>query len=113
MNDIATLRIEQPQIISNGVSIMSIKGLRDDLEMPVSILEFTIEPYTESTLGANPVIEVFRILFGHGAIISEGREVHVRAGDWVLIKSNIPHQVRNESADVFRAISLSWAEQPA
>jgi len=99
--------------ISTGVAITRLGPLPDGAEIPVSILEFTIDPYVCSELGANPITEVFRVLSGRGTVLILGKEFQVEPGDWVVIEPNAPHQVRNESAEVLRAVSLSWARRAA
>jgi hypothetical protein len=107
------LRTEPPELISKGVSIIPVEGIRAGSKIPVTVIEFIIEPYACSELGASSVAEAFRILSGRGVVLSDNREFHVETGDWVLIEPNTHHQVRNESAEVLRAVSVSWAERPA
>jgi quercetin dioxygenase-like cupin family protein len=113
MQSAKLLRTEPPELISKGVSIMPVEGIRAGSEMPVTAIEFIIEPYACSELGASPVTEAFRILSGRGVVLSDNKELHVEPGDWVLIQSNTQHQVRNESAEVLKAVSVSWAKRSA
>lgn len=109
MNNARLLASEPPESISKGVSIIALEGLRPGSDAPVAVLEFNIDPHASSEISANPVTEVIRILSGRGVVLSDNRELPVQAGDWVLIEPNVRHQVRNESAEVLSALSVSWA----
>jgi len=111
MNAVKRLASEAPESISKGVSIIAVEGLRPGSDAPVAVLEFNVEPYASSEMGANPVTEVIRILSGAGIVHSRNRELPVQAGDWVLIDPNVQHQVRNEGAEVLKALSVSWVER--
>jgi mannose-6-phosphate isomerase-like protein (cupin superfamily) len=111
MNRTRLLAIEPPKSISKGVSIMALEGLCLGSGAPVAILEFNIDPLASSAISANPVTEVIRIISGRGVVLSDNRELAVQAADWVLIEPNIQHQVRNASAEVLSALSVSWAAQ--
>jgi mannose-6-phosphate isomerase-like protein (cupin superfamily) len=112
MNAAKRLAREAPESISKGVSDIVVEGLRPGSDAPVAVLEFDVEPYASSDVGANPVTEVIRILSGAGIVLSGNQELPVQAGDWVLIEPNVQHQVRNEGAGVLRALSVSWVERP-
>jgi mannose-6-phosphate isomerase-like protein (cupin superfamily) len=113
MNGARLLAIEPPESIGKGVSIIALEGLRPGSGAPVAVLEFHLDSHASSAMGANPVTEVIRILSGRGVVLSDSRKISVQAGDWVLIEPNVPHQVRNESAEVLSAMSVSWAGHPA
>lgn len=112
MNAAKRLASEAPESISKGVSIIAVEGLRPGSDAPVAVLEFNIEPYASSEMGANPVTEVIRILSGAGIVLSGNQELPVQAGDWCLIEPNVQHQVRNEGVEVLRALSVSWEKRP-
>jgi mannose-6-phosphate isomerase-like protein (cupin superfamily) len=107
------LRIEPPKLFSQGVLVMAVGGIPTETEVPVSLEEFTIEPHTCSELGESSLVEIFRILSGRGAVLSDRTELRLEPGDWVLVEANTPHQVRNDSAEVLRAVSLLWPERMA
>jgi mannose-6-phosphate isomerase-like protein (cupin superfamily) len=113
MNNAKLLASEPSESISKGVSIVVLEGLRPGSGAPVAVLEFRVDPHASSEMGANPVTEVMRILTGRGVVLSDNRELSVKAGDWVLIEPNVQHQVRNEGAKVLSALSISWAAYPA
>jgi mannose-6-phosphate isomerase-like protein (cupin superfamily) len=106
------LTCEAPESITKGVSVIVVEGLRPGSDTPVAVLEFNVEPNASSAVGANPVTEVIRILSGAGIVLSGNQELPVQAGAWVLIEPNVQHQVRNEGAEVLRALSVSWVERP-
>jgi quercetin dioxygenase-like cupin family protein len=112
MNAARKLSREAPESLGKGVSIIAVEGLRPGPGTPVGVLEFNIEPYAKSALGANPVTELIRVLSGAGRVLSGGQALAVQAGDWVLIEPNVQHQVCNEGAEVLRALSLSWVGMP-
>jgi mannose-6-phosphate isomerase-like protein (cupin superfamily) len=112
MNAVKRLASGAPESISKGVSIIAVEGLRPGSDALVAVLEFNLEAYASSEVGANPVTEVIRILSGAGVVLSGNRELPVRADDWVLIEPNVQHQVRNEGSEVLRALSMSWVERP-
>jgi mannose-6-phosphate isomerase-like protein (cupin superfamily) len=110
----ATKRLarEAPESISKGVSIIPVEGFRIGSDAPVAIFEFRVEPHASSEVGANPVTEVIRILSGAGIVLSGNQELPVQTGDWVVIEPNVQHQVRNQSAEILSALSVSWAGRP-
>lgn len=110
MNAAKKLVCEVPESIGKGVSIVAVEGLRPGSDAPVAVLEFNVEPYASSEMSANPITEVIRILSGAGIVLSGNQELPVQAGDWLLIEPNVHHQVRNEGAEVLRALSVSWVE---
>jgi mannose-6-phosphate isomerase-like protein (cupin superfamily) len=112
MNAAKRLACEASELISEGVSINAVEGLRPGSGAPVAVLEFHLEPYAGSEAGANPITEVIRILSGTGIVLSGNQELAVQAGDWVLIEPNVQHQVRNEGAETLSAISVSWLGRP-
>lgn len=113
MNVAIRLAREAPESIGKGVSIIAVEGFRPGSDAPVAVLEFNVEPYASSEIGANPVTEVIRILSGAGIVLSGNQQLAVQAGDWVLIAPNVKHQVRNEGAEILRALSVSWVGRPA
>jgi mannose-6-phosphate isomerase-like protein (cupin superfamily) len=112
MNTAKRLSCEAPESIGKGVSIIAVEGLRPGSDAPVAVLEFNVDPYASSAMGANPVTEVIRILSGAGLVLSDKQELPVQAGDWVLIEPNVQHQVRNEGTEVLSALSVSWVGRP-
>jgi|ERR1700722_12414956 mannose-6-phosphate isomerase-like protein (cupin superfamily) len=108
MNAAKKLSCEAPESIGKGVSIIAVEGLRPGPEAPVGVLEFNVEPYAKSAMGANPVTEVIRVLSGAGLVLAGDQKLPVQAGDWVLIGRDVQHQVCNEGAEVLRALSVSW-----
>ncbi|WP_219469022.1 cupin domain-containing protein [Nonomuraea rhizosphaerae] len=75
---------------------------------PFSSSLFTVPQGAITDPDQHEVVEMWFIHRGAGTLLSGGEELPVKAGDTVLLRSQVPHQVRNTGTELLEVLSIWW-----
>lgn len=78
--------------------------------LPFALSRWDVAPGQRNDLDVHISTEVWLVTQGSGLLTLEGVESRLRPGDAVVLRSRVPHQLHNDGADPFRAVSVYWTD---
>lgn len=104
------LATRMPEWCGDGVVLTEVLASSDlPARLPFFVGSFSVAPHCASDPHSHESAEVWYIASGSGRVLSGGREIQVRRGDFVYLTPQTTHQIENPGNEPLEATSVCWS----
>lgn len=104
------LATRMPEWCGDGVVLTEVLASPDlPARLPFFVGSFSVAPHCASDAHSHESAEVWYIASGSGRVLSGGREIQVRRGDFVYLTPQTTHQIENTGEELLEATSVCWS----